>query len=163
MLIDSKTNTPWPPKWANMALRGVKRKASADLVARDRSRGIPESGQVYTTESDEKGEHKRETCTVDRALAGKRHTGRESRILREARWREFCSKPQDLAAFKAANTAPEVEATEAAIAKAAPIEESLVKETGAATAPVSKSDSEPKPVSKLSKKAAKPKTAKPTE
>ena len=142
-----------------MALRRIKQQASADLVARDRSRGIPESGQVYTTETDEKGEHKRETCTVDRVLAGNRHTGRESRVLREARWRDFCSKPQDLAAFKAANPEPEVKATEAAIAKAAPIEESLVKETKAATAkaPVST------PVSKVSKKAAKPKAAEQTE
>ena len=155
MLIDTKTNAPWPPQWANMALRRIKGKASADLVARYISRGIPESGQVYTTEKDEKGEHKRAICTVDRSLAGKRHTGRESRILRESRWRDFCSKPRDLAAFKAENTEPEVKATEAAIAKAAPIEESLASETAAA--PVST------PVSKLSKKAAKPKTAEPTE
>ncbi|MCZ6654862.1 MAG: hypothetical protein O7D91_17775 [Planctomycetota bacterium] len=156
IIIDSKTKDPWSSVWVNRALHKIRAKASGDMVARDRQRGIGPTGQVYTTEMHEKGEHKREIVTVDRALAAMRHTGRETRLLTMSRFREFCSVPQSLPDF-IASYGDDCSAVQLKAAKtlAAPIEESLTKE--AASAPV------PKPEAKLSKKSAKPKTTEPTE
>lgn len=125
IVIDKETKKPWSDVWRNRKFAKIRREASDALVARDRARGIGPDGQVYTTQLKSKGEHSSVVATVDRALAGKRHTGREVRLLYRRRIAEFCSEPQDLQSFVEAFGTPDAEKLKAAQEAAQGIVESL--------------------------------------
>lgn len=126
--IDTKTGDPWPSRWATAKLKELKDEASAELVARDRARGIAEDGQVYDMEKVKKGEHSRTQAIVNPHLAALRHTGQEVRLLTKSKWADWCSQPRDLQAFVASVKTSEAAAIESAKEAAAEIVESIPKE-----------------------------------
>lgn len=125
IVIDTKTKQPWSALWRNRKFAQIHKEASDALVRRDRQRGIGADGQVYTTQLKSKGEHSSEVATVDRALAGRRHTGREVRLLYRRRIAEFCSEPQDLQSFVEEFGTPDAEKLKAAQEAAQGVVESL--------------------------------------
>jgi hypothetical protein len=138
IVIDSKSGDPWPANWRNRKLQQIREEVKEELIVRDEGRGIGRDGQVYTLKVEGDGENRTETAVVDPALAAKRRTGRETRLLAQSRWLEFCSKEQDLQAFIASRGKDDVHRAEAARKAAAPVEQTLKKPDAA---PVSK----PKP------------------
>lgn len=149
-LLDTKTKKQWPALMANLKLQEIREGCRTDLRKRDEARGIV-GGKVTTTIADPNMEGKTKDV-VDPVKQKMAHTGAELNALLEARWREFCSKPQDLEAFVATTRTVEQDDTKAAKDAAAGIEKSLHE----APAPRAASES-PK------RSAGRPKKAEPVE
>lgn len=88
----NKDKTVWSEKNSNIAHRAITAQVKDDLIARDIRRGVPADHKTYTVTNpgDERG-----TFVIDPDLAAKKHSGLDSRLLRRARWAEFCSVPQN--------------------------------------------------------------------
>lgn len=91
--INAATGQKWSTANSARMQQEIRSIAQAALTARDRSRGIPEGGQVYS------GADGR--FIVDRHLAGLKHTGRELRLLTMKHWAAFCRTPKDETAYMA--------------------------------------------------------------
>lgn len=92
LLLDTVTGNPWKPENANVMLQRIKAEVTTELRARDVSLSggrINEAGGYKITVPDDAGR-----LRADHELQRIRHTGRESRLLREKRWTKFCSTPQ---------------------------------------------------------------------
>lgn len=92
LLLDTVTGKPWKPENANVMLQRIKAEVTTELRARDVSlsggRINEASGYKITTLGDDG------RLRADHELQRIRHTGRESRLLRDKRWTEFCATPQ---------------------------------------------------------------------
>ncbi len=105
--IDSVTGKPWDAELANLKLQDFKHEAEADLLRLDerRSGGRLNAENGYSAlyldgPEPEDPKQDRRRYRVSPELASMKHTGQDSRQLREKRWAEFCSEPRDQDAYR---------------------------------------------------------------
>lgn len=122
-LLDTKTSKPWPLDMTNLKLQEIRQVCCDDLRKRDEARGI-ENGKLTTTVGDPKVKDKMKEV-VDVVKQHLAHTGHDLNTLLEARWAEYCSKPQDLDAFIATTRRPQEIETAKVKEAASGIEQSL--------------------------------------
>jgi hypothetical protein len=133
-LIDTKTKQPWPAVWRNRRFEDIRAGVRNDMKARDRERGIPDNGQVYLSPVEDEGGH-RKPPVVDRAMADRKHTMKESKLLYHKRRLEFCQTPHSLDEYIEKFETPDASILKAAQDAAKGIEDSLPKNKGKAEAP----------------------------
>ena len=108
MVMLNLNGTPWKRESVNLMLQEIRRKAIADLRQRDsdRTNGVLCEANGFKVgkfkkakqladgtddpDSDDVGKY-----IVDPYLQQQRHTGRESRLLTQARWAEYASERRD--------------------------------------------------------------------
>lgn len=99
----NKDRTPWSVETGHLALQGIRKQAIIDLNARDErlSRGRMNAGNHFSPYDEVQNENGQgSTFVVDPLLASIKHSGEETILLTEKRWREFTSTPQDEAPYR---------------------------------------------------------------
>ena len=99
----NEDGTPWSPETGHLALQEIRKTAIADLNARDErlSRGQLNAANHYSPYREVQKEHGQgSSFVVDPLLSSIRHSGEETILLTEKRWREFTSEPQDEAPYR---------------------------------------------------------------
>ncbi|MCK5641154.1 MAG: hypothetical protein KAJ19_10165 [Gammaproteobacteria bacterium] len=94
----NKDGTPWSPETGHLALRDIRKQVIADLNARDErlSRGQLNAENHYSPYREVPKENNQgSSFIVDPLLSSIRHTGEDTILLTEKRWREFTAEPQD--------------------------------------------------------------------
>lgn len=94
----NKDRTPWSPETGHLALQEIRKQVIADLHARDErlSRGGLSAENHYSPYREVQKENGQGShFVVDPLLSSIRHSGEETILLTEKRWREFVSEPQD--------------------------------------------------------------------
>lgn len=95
---DSKTGLPWDSTNGNIVLQAINRQVIADLRKLDefRSQGrLSEANEWCTYILSGDKDDPSSKFLVDPDLVRLKHTGSDTRKLREKRWAEFCSEPRD--------------------------------------------------------------------
>lgn len=131
--IDTKTGKPWAPQNSAAKLQQVYREAEDDLNRLDelKSGGRLCAATAWSTmvidESTELPDGQTTYPTiVDPGLSALKHSGRDSKILRGARWAKFCAEPRCEDDFiQGVMMKREAEERERKYAKAAAIEKQL--------------------------------------
>lgn len=94
----NKDGTPWGVETGHLALQEIRQKVIADLKARDErlSRGRLSAETHYSPYIEvQKDNGEGSSFVVDPLLSSIRHTGEDTILLTEKRWREFTAEPQD--------------------------------------------------------------------
>lgn len=94
----NKDGAPWGVETGHLALQEIRQKAIADLKDRDErlSRGRLNAETHYSPYIEKPKENGQgSSFVVDPLLSSIRHTGEDTILLTEKRWRQFASEPQD--------------------------------------------------------------------
>lgn len=99
----NKDGSPWSAEAGHLALQDIRKQVVIDLNARDErlSRGRMNADNYFSPYNEVQNESGQgSTFVVDPLLASIKHSGEETILLTEKRWREFTSEPQDEAPYR---------------------------------------------------------------